>query len=74
MKHTSRLIAEKKFAAAAAAIRNFRGDDLRAYELLEAAFAAARDELVAAEMAHPTSRELARRANRIRLENMGLST
>jgi hypothetical protein len=72
MKHISRILAEKKFTAASAAIRCFRGDDVRAYELLDEAFKAACAELVAAEMAHPTPRELARRANRLRLENMGL--
>ncbi len=74
MKHSSRLTAEKKFAAASSAIRNFCGTDERAYERLEAEFSIALNELVAAEMAHPTPREIARRANRIRLENMGLCT
>jgi len=73
MKHTARIESEKKVAIAAAAMKRAEmGTDESAYLATVAAWKSSIAELVAAEMAHPTARESARRANNIRLENMGL--
>ncbi len=74
MKHAARIEAEKKVATAAAAMKRAEmGTDETAYLAAAAAWKASVAELVAAEMAHPTYRETARRENRIRLENRGLA-
>lgn len=74
MKHAARIEAEKKVATAAAAMKRAEmGTDEAAYLAAAAAWKASVAELVAAEMAHPTARESARRANIIRLENRGLA-
>lgn len=74
MKHAARIEAEKKVATAAAAMKRAEmGTDEAAYLAAAAAWKASVAELVAAEMAHPTAREGARRANIIRLENRGLA-
>jgi hypothetical protein len=72
-KHFSRVAAEKKLAAASAALRTFNGNGEAEFLALESAFKAAAAELVAAEIAHPTVREINRKTNRIRLENRGLA-
>lgn len=74
MKHAARIQAEKKVASAATAMKRAEmGTDEAAYLATVAAWKASITELVAAEMAHPTAREMARRENRIRLENRGLA-
>lgn len=74
MKHATRIDAEKKVAALAAAMKRAEmGTDEAAYLAAASAWKAGITELVAAEMAHPTARESARRANTIRLENRGLA-
>lgn len=74
MKHASRFQAEKKVAAASAAMKRAEmGTDESAYLATVAAWKSSIAELVAAEMAHPTACESARRANAIRLENRGLA-
>lgn len=74
MKHIARIEAEKKVAIAASAMKRAEmGADESSYLAAAAAWKASVAELVAAEMAHPTQRETARRENRIRLENRGLA-
>lgn len=74
MKHTSRIEAEKKVASLAAEMKRAEmGTDETAYLAAASAWKAGIAELVAAEIAHPTARETARRANIIRLENRGLA-
>lgn len=74
MKHTARIEAEKKVAALAAAMKRAElGTDETAYLAAVSAWKAGIADLVAAELAHPTARESARRANIIRLENRGLA-
>lgn len=74
MKHAARIEAEKKLANAAAAMKRAEmGTDEAAYLAAVDAWKASITELVAAEMAHPTARETARRENRLRLENRGLA-
>jgi len=74
MKHAARIEAEKKVTAASAAMKRAEmGTDEAAYLSTVAAWKSSVAELVAAEMAHPTARETARRNNRIRLENRGLA-
>ncbi len=74
MKHATRIAAEKKVAALAAAMKRAElGTDEAAYLSAASAWKAGIAELVSAEIAHPTARESARRANIIRLENRGLA-
>jgi len=74
MKYAARIEAEKKLAIAAAAMKRAEmGTDESAYLAAAAAWKASIAELVSAEIAHPTARESARRANIIRLENRGLA-
>jgi sulfur relay (sulfurtransferase) DsrC/TusE family protein len=74
MKHASRIESEKKVAAAKSVMmRAEMGTDESAYLSAVATWKASLAELVAAEMAHPTTRESFRRANTIRLENRGLA-
>lgn len=73
MKHAARIEAERRVAIAAANMRRAEmGTDESAYLAAESAWKARLVELTHAEITHPTQREIARRANIIRLENRGL--
>lgn len=60
--------------AHAAWVKSTQGTDEAAYLSADAVLENARRNLVAAEQAHPTGREIAKRMNRQRLENRGLLT
>ena len=70
--HAERINASRKYEAAVKAFRSAgMGSDLAKWQAADAALTIARDELVAAEMRYPTSREIARERNEVRRANMG---
>lgn len=72
MKHALRIEAEKKYAAAANALRSYNGTDESEFVAIDEAYRNATAELVAVEAQYPLPKELARRSNLLRLRNRGL--